>query len=114
MAGFGQVGDKSDMNALVTLSRSSWSDYAIVNTNYVNTNYRLASTNSNQHPTQLNDLSSLIDKLESKKSVYHLSNNYFLIGVSTGGHLSLLYSYLTDINHIVKAVASFVKIFQRA
>ncbi len=96
-------GDKSDMNLLVTILRNSWNDYAIVNTNY-----KLASLSSNQHPTQLNDLSSLISSLESKKNTYIISNNYFFIGVSAGGHLSLLYTYLTDENHNVKAVCSIV------
>ena len=66
-------GDKSDMNLFVTILRNSWSDYAIVNTNY-----RLANPSSNQHPAQLNDLSSLISTLESKKNTYMISDNYFL------------------------------------
>ena len=96
-------GDKSDMNLLVTLLRNNWSDYAIVNTNY-----RLATENTNQHPAQLNDLSALITQLDLKKNAYEISNTYFFIGISAGGHLSLLYTYATDIDHKVKAVCSIV------
>jgi acetyl esterase/lipase len=96
-------GDKSDMNLLVTLMRNNWSDYAIVNTNY-----RLLTENANRHPTQLNDLSSLMSQLNSQKDAYQVSDDYFFIGISAGGHLSLLYTYLNDINHKVKAVCSIV------
>ena len=101
--GFWSAGDKTDMNLLVSIARNTSSEFAIVNTNY-----RLATPTSNQHPTQINDLSSLISELESKKDDYQISNNYFFIGVSAGAHLSLLYSYKTDTNHNVKAVCSIV------
>ncbi len=96
-------GDKSDMNLLVTFLRNDWSDYAIVNINY-----RLATENTNHHPAQLNDLSALISQLDSKKNTYQISDSYFFIGMSAGGHLSLLYTYLNDIEHKVKAVCSIV------
>ena len=99
--GFWSAGDKADMNLLVSIARNTSSEYAIVNTNY-----RLATTSSNKHPTQINDLSSLISELEAKKEDYQISSNYFFIGVSAGAHLSLLYTYQTDTNHKVKAVCS--------
>jgi len=101
--GFWSAGDKADMNLLVSIARNTSSEFAIVNTNY-----RLATQTSNRHPTQINDLSSLISELETKKEDYQISNNYFFIGVSAGAHLSLLYSYQTDTNHKVKAVCSIV------
>ena len=101
--GFWSGGDKSDMNLLVTLLRNSWSDYAIVNTNY-----RLTTANTNKHPTQINDLSSLISELGSRKNSYQISEKYFFIGISAGGHLSLLYTYQYDTDHKVKAVCSIV------
>ena len=101
--GFWSAGDKADVNLLVAFARNTSSEFAIVNTNY-----RLATPTSNQHPTQINDLSSLISELEAKKDDYQISNNYFFIGVSAGAHLSLLYTYLTDTNHDVKAVCSIV------
>jgi|LGOV01.1.fsa_nt_gb acetyl esterase/lipase len=101
--GFWSAGDKDDMNLLVALARNTSPEYAIVNTNY-----RLATTTSNQHPTQINDLSSLLAELEARKEEYQISNNYFFIGVSAGAHLSLLYAYQTDTNHDVKAVCSIV------
>ncbi len=101
--GFWSAGDKDDMNLLVSIARSNSPEFAVVNTNY-----RLATPTTNQHPTQINDLSSLISELEVKKEEYQISNNYFFIGVSAGAHLSLLYSYQTDTNHKVKAVCSIV------
>lgn len=101
--GFWSAGDKADMNLLVSIARSNSPEFAVVNTNY-----RLVTATTNQHPTQINDLSSLISELEAKKEDYQISNNYFFIGVSAGAHLSLLYTYLTDTNHDVKAVCSIV------
>lgn len=101
--GFWSAGDKADMNLLVSIARNTSSEYAIVNTNY-----RLATVTSNQHPAQINDISSLLAELEAKKDDYQISNNYFFIGVSAGAHLSLLYTYQTDTNHDVKAVCSIV------
>jgi len=101
--GFWSAGDKADMNLLVAIARNKSPEFAIVNTNY-----RLATATSNQHPTQINDLLSLLTELDAKKDDYRISNNYFFIGVSAGAHLSLLYSYQTDTNHRVKAVCSIV------
>ena len=101
--GFWVSGDKSDMNVLVSLSRTKLPNFAIVNTNY-----RLATTTANKHPAQLNDLTSLIAKLNAKRNEYKISDDYYFIGVSAGGHLSLLYTYKADTNHHVKAVCSIV------
>ena len=101
--GFWVYGDKSDMNSLVTMAKTLAPDYAVVNMNY-----RLANANSNHYPVQLEDISLLIEDLESKKASYHISNNYYFIGVSAGGHLSLLYAYKEDIAHNIKAVCSIV------
>ena len=101
--GFWSQGDKSEMDILVAIARNKSAEFAIVNTNY-----RLATATSNQHPTQINDIQSLITDLESKREEYQISNNYYFIGVSAGAHLSLLYSYKNDTNHHVKAVCSVV------
>lgn len=99
--GYWSYGDKSDMNSLVIISKNIAPEYAVVNTNY-----RLATTTSNQHPAQINDISSLIEELQTRSIEFQISNNYYFIGVSSGGHLSLLYAYQTDVNHHVKAVCS--------
>lgn len=101
--GFWSAGDKSDLDPWINLLQPTWQNYAIVNTNY-----RLASVSNNQHPTQLNDIESLINYLDSVKGDYTISNNYFLVGVSAGAHLSLLYSYLKNTGNRVKAVCSIV------
>jgi len=99
--GFWYFGDKSDMNSLVAISKNIAPEYAVVNINY-----RLATSTSNQHPAQIEDISSMIAELQSRSDEYQISNDYYFIGVSAGGHLSLLYAYLTDVNNQVKAVCS--------
>lgn len=101
--GFWAYGDKTDMNDLVLMAKTLAPDYAVVNMNY-----RLATTNSNHYPTQLDDISLVIQELKNKKSEYQISDDYYFIGVSAGGHLSLLYSYKEDIDHDIKAVCSIV------
>ncbi|TVZ55450.1 carboxylesterase family protein [Lutibacter sp. Hel_I_33_5] len=99
--GFWSQGDKSDMTTFVNLFLNNSSEYAIVNTNY-----RLAGATGNQHPAQINDISSLISELKSKQDEYIISRKYYFIGYSAGGHLALLYSYFTDTAKNVKAVCS--------
>ncbi len=101
--GFWSQGDKDDMNLLVAVARNKSAEFAIVNTNY-----RLATLTSNQHPAQVNDIQMLITELESKKEEYQISNNYYFIGASAGAHLALLHAYKNDTNHHVKAVCSIV------
>jgi len=101
--GFWAKGAKEDMNLLVSTIQTTQPEYAVVNTNY-----RLVSVTSNRHPTQVNDIATLISTLESKKEEYQISNNYYFVGVSAGAHLSLLYTYKNDTNHHVKAVCSIV------
>ena len=95
------AGSKEDMSFLIPTIQSSFPDYAIVNINY-----RLANTENPAYPMQINDIEQMFTFLED--SDYHISDDYALIGVSAGAHLSMLYSYKYDTDHDVKAVVDIV------
>ncbi len=94
-------GDKADLSPIITTLQSQFPNRAIVNMNY-----RLGTTESPGFPKQIQDIEQLIAHLKS--SDYQIANQYALVGVSAGAHLSLLYSYKYDSNNEVKAVASIV------
>lgn len=96
-------GDKNDMNPLKDLIRQDLPDVAIVNINY-----RLADTNNQPFPMQIEDISSVIDYLKKNKSKYTISEDFGFIGFSAGGHLSLLWSYGFDVDRNIKMVCSIV------
>lgn len=95
------AGDKADMTGFVSLIKQNLPDYAIANINY-----RLASQDNFAFPMQINDIQSVINKL--KTSNYSISDDFGFIGVSAGGHLSLLYSYAHNSENDIKMVCSIV------
>ncbi len=97
------AGDKSDMNGFKDIIRQELPNLAIVNINY-----RLADENSNPYPMQINDITAIVNYLKSIDDQYVFSDDYGLIGVSAGAHLSLLWSYGFDTNRDVKMVCSIV------
>lgn len=96
-------GDKSDMNYIKDAMRESYPDIAIVNINY-----RLAGSGISPYPMQINDITAIVNHLETNQNTYTISNDYGFIGVSAGGHLSLLWSYAFDTNSDVDMVCSIV------
>ena len=96
-------GDKSELEYLVNLLKSNFSDYAIVNLNY-----RLASISNNPFPMQTDDVTSVINDLKDKSSQYQINSDFAFIGLSAGAHLSMLYSYSLDTNEDVEMVCSIV------
>ncbi|HMB99563.1 MAG TPA: alpha/beta hydrolase [Flavobacteriaceae bacterium] len=96
-------GDKNDMNAFKDLLLQQHPDIAIVNMNY-----RLADQNTPFYPTQINDITSVVDYLKNQMSTYTISDDIGFIGTSAGAHLSLLWSYAFDFNSHVKMVCSVV------
>jgi len=96
-------GDKNDMNYLVSMLQTNFSDYAIVNINY-----RLASLNKNAFPMQINDIGKVVAHLKANSTNYQISDDYAFIGVSAGAHLSMLYSYKYDVFSNINMVCSIV------
>lgn len=94
-------GDKSDMTYLIPIIQQNLPEYAIANINY-----RLASTGNYAFPMQINDLNTVFTKLKNEN--YGISDDFGFIGISAGGHLSLLYSYTNNPNNNIKMVASIV------
>lgn len=97
------AGDKSDMNGYRDLFLTQFPEMAIANINY-----RLADENNSPYPMQLNDISSMVDDLFAKKGDYVISEDIGFVGVSAGGHLSLLWSYAFDVDNNVQMVCSVV------
>lgn len=96
-------GDKSEMNSIKDLIRLDLPDVAVVNINY-----RLADANNKPYPMQIEDITSVIDYLKANKQKYSISEDFGLIGISAGGHLSLLWSYGFDHYNNIKMVCSIV------
>lgn len=96
-------GDKSDMNGFRDFVRQEHPDLGIVNINY-----RLADENNNPYPMQINDITSVIDHLKDNQDNYVIDDDFGFIGVSAGGHLSLLWSYAFDVDDDIKMVCSIV------
>ncbi|MCK0110041.1 alpha/beta hydrolase [Flavobacteriaceae bacterium S0825] len=96
-------GDKSEMNLFKNFVRQEHPNVAIVNMNY-----RLADDNNNPYPMQINDITSVINHLKENSEHYTIGDDFGFIGVSAGGHLSLLWSYAFDTDNDVKMVCSVV------
>lgn len=96
-------GDKNDMTGFKDFIRDQLPNIAVVNMNY-----RLADENTPPHPMQINDISTVVNELWSKKNEYHISSELGIMGVSAGGHLALLWSYEFDSKKQVKMVCSMV------
>ncbi len=99
-----RIGDKSAINSIVKGFVSKRVNCAIVNTNY-----RLTSFLGVTYKQQLDDINSLLKKL--KTDSYDLgiaSDNFYLIGISSGGHLALLYANGSSGDRLVKGVGAIV------
>jgi len=93
-------GDKADMDGIKDIMRLDLPNVAIVNMNY-----RLADQNNLPLPMQTNDITAVINTIKANQEYYTVSDDFGFIGVSAGGHLSLLWSYTEDVNHQVSASA---------
>ncbi len=96
-------GDKADMNGFKDIIRQDLPNVAIVNINY-----RLADENNSPYPMQIEDITSIVNYLNSIDEDYVFSDDYGFIGVSAGAHLSMLWSYAFDTNNHSKMVCSIV------
>ncbi|TYB79726.1 alpha/beta hydrolase [Bizionia myxarmorum] len=97
------AGDKAEMNEVKDALLNEFPNMGIVNMNY-----RLADAENGPYPMQLNDITTVINKLKSDQNYYVIDNDFGFIGTSAGGHLALLWSYAFDISSDVSMVCSIV------
>jgi acetyl esterase/lipase len=95
------AGDKADFDYMFTSLKTYYPNHAIININY-----RLGTSSSPGYPKQINDIQAALNHIQLAK--YEVSTQYFLIGASAGGHLSLLYGYAFDANQYVKGICNVV------
>lgn len=75
----------------------------------VTLNYRLLREGKNRFPAQIEDLKNAMAFLSAKASTYGYNGNEFaLLGVSAGAHLSLLYTYKYDKGKQIRTVIDIV------
>lgn len=98
-----KTGDKSAINSIVKSLIAKRVNCAIVNTNY-----RLTSSVGITHTQQLNDINTLLLKLKNESKILKISTNFFLVGLSAGGHLAMLYANSPNGNKLAKGVAGIV------
>lgn len=96
------AGDKNDLAAFVDTLKRRLPGYAIFNINY-----RLSTFPNNVFPTQELDVKAAVEYIYSKRTDYLLSDNFVMVGVSAGAHLSLLYAYKYSSPVKIKAVIDF-------
>jgi len=96
-------GDKTDMTGFKDFLRAELPDIAVVNMNY-----RLADENNLPYPMQTNDITSVVNNLRENREEYQIGSDLGFVGISAGGHLSLLWSYALDTDKKVKMVCSVV------
>ncbi|MRH99593.1 alpha/beta hydrolase fold domain-containing protein [Kriegella sp. EG-1] len=96
-------GDKADTNDFKNFIREQLPSIAVVNMNY-----RLADENNPPYPMQIEDISAVVNHLKLKQNEYQIGTELGFLGVSAGGHLSLLWSYAFDGNNQVNMVTSIV------
>lgn len=93
-------GDKNEFNEAISAIRTKLPDFAIFNMNY-----RLAYKGANRFPTQLEDIQSAINFIETKANEHKVNANKFcLIGASAGANLALLNAYKNNKTGKIKAV----------
>lgn len=94
-------GDKVDFADFFAGLKNIYPDHAVINLNY-----QLATSSSPGYPKQINDIQAALSHIQLPR--YNLSRQYFLVGISAGAHLALLYGYAFDTNHYVKGICNTV------
>ena len=95
-------GDKGDFDPYVAGLQKSLPGYA-----FFNLNYRLYLNSTNRFPTQEEDIKSALDFIYSRRSEYHISDKFVLLGASAGAHLTLLQGNKYNTPVKPKALVSF-------
>lgn len=95
-----RVSDKNALNFVVDILKNKRVNCAIVNANY-----RLASPAFGiTYRQQVEDIGKLLHKISSDSKALGIGSNFYLVGMSSGGHLALLYSATADEDHKVVGI----------
>lgn len=92
-------GDKGFINPIVETLRQKRTKCAIVNANY-----RLTFQQGITYQQQVEDIGLLLKKLQNNAKSLNITPKFFLLGISAGGHLAMLYSYTADDKNLVEVV----------
>lgn len=92
-------GDKGFINPIVETLRQKRTKCAIVNANY-----RLTFQKGITYQEQVEDIGLLLKKLQNNAKSLNITPKFFLLGISAGGHLAMLYSYTADDKNLVEVV----------
>ncbi len=92
-------GDKGFINPIVETLQQKRTKCAIVNANY-----RLTFQQGITYRQQLEDIDLLLGKLQKEAKSLNIVPEFFLLGISAGGHLAMLYSYTADDKNLVEVV----------
>jgi acetyl esterase/lipase len=93
-------GDKTEFNEAISAIRNRLPGYAIFNINY-----RLAYYDRNRFPSQVSDIQSALNFIESNSGEFKINpDKVCLVGASAGAHLAMLQAYKYNSDRRIKAV----------
>ncbi len=98
-----RIGDKAAINSVVKRFIDKRVNCAIVNANY-----RLTSSVGITYVEQIDDINTLLNNLKRQADSLKISSNFLLVGISSGGHLAMLYANSTLGDRLAKGVAGIV------
>jgi len=99
-----RLSDKSSLNFVVDILKNKRVNCAIVNANY-----RLASPNFGiSYHQQIEDIGKLLHKIATDSKELGIGTKFYLVGISSGGHLALLYTATADNDHLVSGIGGVV------
>ena len=95
-----RLSDKNSLNFVADILKNKRVNCAIVNANY-----RLASPAFKvSYREQVEDIGKLLHKIAADSKDLGIGKQFYLVGMSSGGHLSLLYTATADDDHLVAGI----------
>jgi acetyl esterase/lipase len=97
-----RVGDKENMNFIVNDLKAKGVNCAVVNINY-----RLVVAGSGVNfQQQIEDIDKALKQVASQSVGLGISSKFYLIGMSSGAHLAMMYAQTADQNHLVAGIGA--------
>ena len=95
-----RFGDKMVLNFMVDILKNKRVNCAIVNANYRLSSY----TPKVGYREQVEDIGKLLHKIAADSKDLGIGTQFYLIGLSSGGHLSMLYTTIADDDRLVSGI----------